>query len=249
MKARWHLAVWLAAYAGCALACAAGEKEPVWMVRVDVQMVSIPAQQALTLVPRLRDGRTVEAAVATLQTMLAKKQATLLAWPVLWTPSGQRGVAQTAADTKYPTDPFPIAPPMYVPQPPAKYPLRRSAMIWPLSPYLRGFAPIEFEIRNVGPLVEIEPAVSDDGSTVDLDTFLQNVRFTGFDRFVIGKFPGGIASYAERPRFVVSETRSRFYATNGKPQLAGCFYFQGKEPHADLFILRVTTRRNTPLQP
>ena len=249
MKARRHLAVWLAACAGCALPCAAGEKGPVWMVRVDVQMVSIPPQQALSLVPRLRDGRTVEAAVATLQTMIAKKQATLLAWPVLWTPDGERGVAETVAETKYPTEPFPSSPPSSVAPPPGNILRRQPVMIWPLSPYLRGFAPREFEIRNVGPQIEVEPEVSGDGRSVELSAILRYVRVNAFDRFVTGKFPGGIESYLEHPRFAFSHTTGQFFATTGKPLLAGCFHFQGKEPHVELFILRAITRRNAPPLP
>ena len=249
MKARRHLAVWLAACAGCTLPCAAGEKAPVWMVRVDVQMVSIPPQQALSLVPRLRDGRTVEAAVATLQTMIAKKQATLLAWPVLWTPSGERGVAETNAETMYPTEFDPPSVPSSPGPPLVSVPPPPPVKVWPVNPFLRGHPPIAFEIRNVGPQIEVEPEVSGDGRSVELSAILRYVRFNGFDRFVTGNFPGGIESTDERARFAVSQTSGQFFATTGKPLLAGCFHFQGKEPHVELFILRAITRRNAPPLP
>ena len=208
------------------------------MVRVDVQMVSISTLHALDLVPRLRDPRTIEAAVAKLQTMIAKKEATLLAWPVVWTPGGQMGTAETAEEKRSPRDRDNGGGPHgnYTPPP-------RIFSLPHWSSLLRGHMPVAFETRRTGPMIEVEPAVAGDGRSIELNAMLQYVRCAGFARFVNGKFPGGIENHIERAEFVVTRTVSPFLVTTGRPVLAGCFYFQGKEPHVDLFILRATTRR------
>ncbi len=80
-----------------------GEIEPSagnWNVRVEVQMVSIAPRDALTLtlIPALRDRKTVELAVERVQKMIADGSATLLAWPIIWTPNGERAVCETSED-------------------------------------------------------------------------------------------------------------------------------------------------------
>ena len=208
------------------------------MVRVDVQMVSISPLHALDLVPRLRDPRTIEAAVAKLQSMIAKKEATLLAWPVVWTPGGQMGTAETAEEKRYPTEPgAPAGIPQGFVMPPRLFSLP------PWSNLLRGGVPVAIETRRTGPMIEVEPAVADDGRSIELNAMLQYVRCAGFARFVDGKFPGAIGNHIERAEFVVTRTVSPFLVATGRAVLAGCFYFQGKVPHVELFILRATTRR------
>lgn len=247
MSARRHLAMGLAACAGWVLPCAADEQEPGWMVRVDVQMVRISPQYALDLVPRLRDQRTREAAVAKLQSMIAKKEATLLAWPVVWTPSGQIGTAATAEENWYPTWP---GTPAGMPQSMVDYvPPPRIFSLQPFFSPFRGGVPSAFETRLTGPMIEVEPTVAGDGQSIEVNAKLQYVRFARMARFVDGKFPGGIENHTERAEFVVAHTVSQFSVPKNQSVLAGFWHFPGKEPHAVLFILRTTARRTTPPSP
>ena len=69
------------------------EKAP-WTVRVDVQMVSVSQEQGLALLPQLRDPRTIGAAFARLQKIIAAEPAALLAWPHLHTRNGEASWAR-----------------------------------------------------------------------------------------------------------------------------------------------------------
>src|SRR4051812_7115858 len=54
-----------------------------WLVRVDVQFVSMPQERALQLVPALRseDDQKVEGAVTEIRDMVRKSEAILHGWP------------------------------------------------------------------------------------------------------------------------------------------------------------------------
>src|SRR5687768_5664891 len=73
-------------------------------VRVEVQMVSMPLEKGLPLLPNLRDPDSIEGAFSQIQKMIATGVATLIAWPAVATTPGQRAVTEDIEEVRYPSE-------------------------------------------------------------------------------------------------------------------------------------------------
>src|SRR6266478_6427257 len=80
-------------------------------VRVEVQIVSIAPATAIKLVPELLDEKTAPEACARVQQMLAREEAKLLGWPVLWVKQGDRSLNESIEEIRYSTEFEPPGPP------------------------------------------------------------------------------------------------------------------------------------------
>lgn len=200
---------------------------PQWMVRADVRMVSISTAQALTLLPRLIDPRNVDAACARLQTMIARGEAELIAWPVVCTRSGISGVAESAEEFKYPTEPDP-----------PHFPQAVGALNIPDIRVMD--VPTSYEVRHLGPALEIEPLVSADGRSISVTIAATLVRLLRMRHFHFEKWPSGLDTTVHRPEFATSRVATSLELENGQTTLLGSFIVPHPKPHVELFILRAT---------
>src|SRR4051812_29049649 len=66
-----------------------------WNIRVEVLMVALPQEKALLLLPALRDEQKIDGAVGELLAMVAKKEAMLMGWPMIWAKSGTRASVES----------------------------------------------------------------------------------------------------------------------------------------------------------
>ena len=205
---------------------------PQWMVRADVRMVSISPAQALTLVPRLTDPRNVNAACARLQTMIAHGEAELIAWPVVCTRSGERGAAESAEEFKYPTESTPPHPPQDVPA--------QNFRTFDLPDIRVMDVPDAFEVRNLGPSLEIEPLVSADGRHISVTVSAHIVRLLRMRHFRFEKWPSGLESSVHQPEFATSQVTTSLDLESGHTTLLGSFIVPHPKPHVELFILHAT---------
>ncbi len=215
----------LALFAGAAPLRAGLEQ---WQVRVEMQIVSVPTQVALQIVPPLRDPRQVAVTVADLQTKIARGEATLLAWPMFWTKSGQRGSSEDIEEIRYPTEFEP-------PQVPGVIPPRRA-------PPVDGL-PNAYETRNLGVMFEANPLVRGDGTWVDLELDALRVAFFGFRRFGPARPERKLIGAFDQPRFFTARTTTSMFVRNGEWTLVANPVVSAPEPHIELFLLRATAQR------
>ena len=206
----------------------APEKTARWNVRVDVQMVVLPQDRALALLPDLQSGddAKVEAAAAKIQEMIARKEATLHGWPTVTTLSGQRAVAETIEEKRYPTEFNP--PDGAAPAPKPDEPRSDSAM------------PTAFETRNVGVTLEVEPVVLDDGKRIQVNLVPQRVQLLGFDTYDGVVTQGGKSVKIEQPLFFTTKITTSLIVQNGQRMLLDVHMVPKPERTMEFFLLRAS---------
>jgi hypothetical protein len=204
-------------------------------VRVDVQMVSVSLADAAALVPALQDRKTADEAWVRVQALIARDEAKLLGWPVLWLQPAVRGVAENVEEIRYPTE----APPVqggdggFVPSP----------LVFPTwGPIV----PAAFETRNVGATLEAEATVEQGGQVIALNLTSQFVHPPRFKVWRTQKSPLGIVGVQEQPDFQTSKITTQLSVHRDRPILLGVFVISEPEPRVELFILHA---RATPLPP
>ena len=229
----------LAAVAGFAGGRACGEDVPTLpnapapprqaTVRAEVQMVSVSVADARVLVPALQNRKTAEAARVRIQGMLARDEATLLGWPVLWLKTGVRGSAQSIEEDRFPTEFMPPAGPggpesMGIP--------------WQTIPAWGPSVPTAFETQNVGSSFEAEATVEQDGQVVALNILPKFVRFLDMREWHIQRSPIGIEGLTQRPEYQTAQVTTSLRVDRDAPVLVGVFVLPRPKPHVELFILR-----------
>lgn len=186
-----------------------------WLVRADVQMVSVSRQQALALVPQLLDAATTEAAVAKLQEMIASGGAKLVAWPMILAPGGQRAVSETNEEVRYPTEflgydavfGLPISPPG----------------VRPPSDSFRGTVATIFETWNTSPTFELEAAVLGAEPRIHMNVVIQHVRHLGMQLYMDGQFPTGAVRHSVQPEVKVNKVTTSLSLASGRHALIAAF--------------------------
>ncbi len=221
-------------------------------VRVDVQMVSVAMTDSLTLIPVLRDVRTVGTGWDRLQEMLANGRATLIDWPMRWARSPRvekrdrppdaggpkswwndgRALSENLVEIRYPCD---FDPPG-IPQTFLTGPIRPEKPIRP--DWEENIVPKNFETRNTGPTLEFEALVEDGGRIVSLDLRVQHIWLFGFQKWQQQASPIGISGTGVQPNFVSSIVTTSLRAIHDQPILVNVAVVPKPEPHVELFILR-----------
>ncbi len=157
-------------------------------IRIDVLIVSMPEDKFLTLLPDLLDKEKIEKAVPDLLDAVKRKEMILEGFPVITTKSGQRAVVETVKEVRYATEEWPTDETSAAdtssgtdqsgsasPSPsPAATPAPSA------SPTPTPAAEIDFETRNAGVTLEVEPVLSADKEFIDLNLASQHVQFLGF---------------------------------------------------------------------
>lgn len=197
-----------------------------WNVRVDVQMVALPEDRALQLLPELQSDEEahVESAFAQIQDMIKKKEATLLAWPSLVTLDGERGVSEAFVEKKYPSDFEPPTQPQNVGGP------------GPATP--TSLIPKSFEVRNCGETLEATPKVLDDGKRILLETVPQRVELLRFETYDTGKTKNGSATQVVQPEFATQKYSGSLIVRSGRRVLIGVHKLSVPAGHIGFFILK-----------
>ncbi len=149
-------AIFRAAAVFLALLCAAAyrapaadakSEPPVPVLRVDVLMIAMPEEKYIALRPDLFDKEKIEKTVPLLLDAVKRKEMILEGFPVILTKSGQRAVSETTREFRDDSLPYP----------------------YPFS------TPMDFETRNLGVTLEVEPLVSPDGKSITLNLSPQRV--------------------------------------------------------------------------
>lgn len=211
------------------------EKADPWNVSVEVLMVAMPESKAIALLPDLRNPEKIEAAVAQILTAIEKKEATLTGWPRAETVSGQRCVAESLYEKRYPTA-FGL-PSEFGLQPSPSTPKADSEKTNTIndSP-----APTAFETRNIGTTLEVEPVVLPDGERIRLSLVPQRVGLAGFETFHTGATKSGQQIKIDQPQFYSLRTANTLTVRNGHPYLIAVHKIPEQNDQIELFIVRAT---------
>jgi len=209
------------------------------VVRIEVQMVSMPLEKGLPLLPNLRDTGSIEGAFSQIQKMIAAGEATLNGWPEVVTKSGQRAVTEDIQEVRYASaygpHPAPASPASgaekAVPAPAPAEPLHNGAPL-----------PTEFETRNAGSTLEVEPVIGPDGKTIDLNLAPQNVRLLDFVTAAKGRDANGHDWKIEQPRFYTAKTTTSLTVLSGQHVLLAEFRGPEGSDQIQFFILKAEVK-------
>ncbi len=226
------------------------------LIRVELLIVRLPENRALDLQPELRDPARVAAAQEKLLTMIKKKEAQLIDWPVLTTKSGNRAVVENIHEVRYPIGyeapkvvavPSENPDPQHVDKPEAPAPtVRAPEKSKPTPPAdvklgdrtIAG-VPSVFETRNTGVVLEVEPNIADDGKTIDAQLGAQHVTLLGYRREKL-EVEGKFAVVTEVPEFQTAKTSTNVTLPSGQPFLLSFQQLQRPEHTVELFLLKMT---------
>jgi type II secretory pathway component GspD/PulD (secretin) len=198
-------------------------------------MISMHLDKGLPLLPNLRDAGSIEGAFSQIQKMIASGEATLIARPTVVTKSGQRAVTEDIQEVRYPSQFGPHHPPAASTGDGAKKPDPES------NAAARGGAPIptEFETRNTGATLEVEPVLSPDGKTIDINLVPQHVRLLEFTTVASGRDANGHDWKIEQPRFYTAKTTTSLTVTAGQRVLLAEFRGPEGGDEIEFFIVKV----------
>lgn len=190
--------------------------EKKWNVRVEVLMVAMPEEKALSLLPDLRNEATVDATTAALLDTVKRKEPgfILTGYPEVMVVAGQEGTAETNVEKIYPTQ-FEV-----------------------------DGSPTNFEKRNMGPMLQVRAShVSEDGTWIQFDAQASRTELLGFDFYDASPTKDGksIGKIGE-PLFFSSKNSETLTLRNGQRILMGIHKLTKPEGAVELFILQATAK-------
>jgi Flp pilus assembly secretin CpaC len=204
-------------------------------IRMEMQVVAIPEAQALPLVADLLDKKKIDAAYATIQEMLGKGSAKLVAWPILNTKSGERAVAENIDEVRYPTEFDPPTISFLPGVDPGS-----AVMIEPRKEgsHLQS-VPTAFETRNVGVTIEAEPVLEPDGKTIDVNVAAQDVRLKKMITARIDMPTTSSSVTVDQPEFTNQKVTTSLTMKSGQRIMLGMFRTDELPNHIEFFIFKV----------
>ena len=222
---------------------AEAKTEPAWNIQVDVEMVAMPQELAIPLVPKLQsdDQAELTAAVSQIQQLIANKRATLTGWPMVVTVDGQRAVSETIVEKRYPSD-FEIqkdeAPPAAVKD--QEKPADGAGTV-PLVPG-------NFETRNIGPTLEVEPKVMDGGKRIVISMVPQRVALNGYQTFQSGTTGRGkqketVIRTLDQPEFATTKVTTTISIKNSEHMLIAIHRIDTPQGQIEFFILHAVATK------
>ena len=201
-----------------------------WNVRVEVQMVAMPEDRALQLLPELQSDKEaqVESACGQIQDMIKKKEAVLLGWPFLITLDGERGVSESIVEKKYPTDFDPPTEPQNITSPAVPAPAPKNVSLVPSG----------WEVRNCGETIEATPKVLEGGKRILLETVPQRVELLRFETYDTGKTRDGSVTQVVQPEFATQKYSGSLIVASGRHVLIGFHKLSLPAGQIEFFILK-----------
>jgi hypothetical protein len=209
------------------------------MVRVDVEMVAVPFDKGLELLPNLRDPGSIDGAISQIQKLIASGGAMLIGWPEVITHSGQRAVAEDIQEVRYASG--------FASE---KTTSSDKVVTETTAPQHFGApVPTGIETRNVGITLEVEPVVGPDGSTIDLNLVPQYVRLIDMQVVAVGANRNGREWRIEQPRFYTAKTTTSVMLKSGQRMLLAQFRGLDGNDKILFFILRAEVLPSAPAKP
>ena len=205
-------------------------------------MVDLPEEKALALLPDLRDDARIESAYTQIINAIQHKEATLVAYPVVFASNDNRVTAATIDELLYPTEFEPPKVPQNVGSATMNVGHGTATTTTDNNPPPVNLTspPTNFEKRNVGVSLEVSvtlPLPDKQWFKVDLD--VRNVVFLGFDWFEVLKMPT-LTSSIQQPEFFTMEISSSLVLRSGQRVLCGMHKLKNPAGQVELFIMQAT---------
>jgi hypothetical protein len=181
-------------------------------VRAELLIVRMPEQRAIALRERFRDPKQTKIAHDEVLRMIDKKEADLVDWPILTTKTGNRAVSENLRECRFPGGPALVLPPLRM--------------------------PIQFENRNAGATLEIEPVTSPESQQVDLQISYEHGTLLGLAQDQVAA-DEKYAAPSGQPTFERLKTSTNLTLNSGEPHLLS--FHKLKEPKNTIQISILTT--------
>ena len=205
-------------------------------IQIEVQIVVLPEELALPLIPELLDEKTIEAANAKVQALLAAKKAKLIGWPTLTTRNGQRAVTEAVDEIRFVAEYAPqnevIGPTLADKADDKTEPKTDRAEFFP--------TPQNFETRQMGVTLEVEPVLSPDGSKIDLNFAANDSKLLGYKKTTVEKPKSGETLVVEQPEFRSTKVTTSLTLRSDQRKLVGVYKVTDPPGHMELFILKAS---------
>lgn len=146
------------------------EQELPKVIRVQVEFIEVPQETMTELLHGPKTSANDTELRATLQELLKTEKAKMLETQLAIAKSGQRAKSESIHEFIYPTEYEPPEFPTIVPD---------DGQAQPIAPDWSPATPTAFETRNIGSILEIEPTLSFDSSTIDLRFSPELIYYTG----------------------------------------------------------------------
>ena len=213
-----------------------GNEFPPKGVRTDAQIIFLPIDRAISLIPRLEDPNSFQEAYFDLQAMLRHHDAELIGWPACFSGGADYTTSKTVTEHQAPlAAPEPLMPPSSInlsPQeaaPPLPPPIEPGPDICPPPPP-------GFEARSTG--VTLESALaSASGSRFDLNFNLEVKARLGVKSWQVAGNQYGTKSRIEEPEYGVQKLVSSVRLCGGERLLAGGSLQTLPKPGMVLYLL------------
>ncbi len=245
------LAVWAAA----ASLAIADEDAPQPQIRFDLLIVSAPEASALALRPQLQDPDKIAAAQEKLLALVGEKKAQLVGWPTITTKSGNRAVVQTTHDVRYPTE-FAMsdvtlnlgqqtAEVVKDPTAPDKPGERKLPTV---EAEIRGTGgvPSTFDTKSTGVMFEVEPNITADGKTIEIQIAADHTQLLGFRKVPFDQLDKSTRTVIEQPDFTNAKTTTNMRVMGGQSMMLGFHRVEKPEGNVEIFILQTTLETMKP---
>ncbi len=221
---------------------------------IEMQVVSLPETDALSLIEKLNDPAQIEKAYATIQDLLRSKKAKLIAWPTIITQPGQRAVFEQVDEVRYAGE---FSKPLLPKVEEEKVPADEKSAPEEILDTKRAATqpkvevkendeiatPSAFETRNAGVALEIEPSLDTQTMLIDMKIMQEHDQLTGYDKHIAETQPGNHRVTVEQPRFVTHKTTTNLTLKSGSRILLAQYRDATQADWMELFILKATAKK------
>lgn len=217
----------------CASSLAQSSDDPqdaAWKIHVELQVITLPAKDAIALLPELSEEKSMPAAWAKIEAMLGGHKAKILTVLVATT-HGEKIEVHQGEEVRYGTQfsaPAPIENP---PKGPAE----------PKPNLGVSFGPTAFEVRKIGVMLTADADASADGKRIVISATPEHVWMLGWHEFEQARLANNEKLTIKMPRFATAKTTGTFALRSGERTLLSIHPVPGSEGTMELFILRAWT--------
>ncbi|MDB6175402.1 MAG: hypothetical protein JWL59_4713 [Chthoniobacteraceae bacterium] len=99
--------------------------------------------------------------------------------------------------------------------------------------------PVQFEVRNTGVTLEVDPAVVEEGKLIQFAVAVQRVRLKGFNKISLEKPGDERKVVVEQPEFETTKTTTTLRLHNGERILLAVHKTSTLPSELEIYLLRV----------
>ena len=199
-------------------------------IQIELQAITLPAKDALALLPELSDEKSMPAAWTKIEALLAGEKAKISA-VLLGETHGEKVEAHQGEDVRYPSE-FSSPSPIENPAGEKAAPKQNRGVT---------FGPTAFEMRKTGVMLTADAGASADGKRITITATPEHVWMLGWQEFEQGRLANNEKIIIKQPRFASAKTTGTFAVQSGERTLLSIHRVPDHEKEMEFFILRAWT--------